>query len=180
MEQEKDETIEIICYPDPRLTAENEDIGEITDEVRDKVKKMFKSMFAARGMGLAAPQVGWNVRLFVMNVNGAEGNDVVCVNPEILEEEGETCLEEGCLSLPETRADVVRPERIKVEYTGLDGKRRAAEFSEIAARCFCHEFDHINGILFHTRLSPVEKTKVEPRLKALRKEFKAKRKKKKT
>lgn len=176
MEQTKTDTVEIVRYPDPRLYEKNADLNETTDEVREKVRLMFEAMYATKGMGLAAPQIGWNVRLFVMNSDGAPENEVVCINPEIIEEEGEACHEEGCLSLPDARANVIRPENIKVEFTDLEGKRHKRDFTGLVARCFCHEDDHLHGILFHTRLSPVEKTKVSSRLKELRREYKSKRK----
>jgi len=173
---EKQDTFEIVIYPDPRLTARNEEIGEITDEIRASVKKMFDTMYAGKGMGLAAPQAGWNTRLFIMNTSGTKEGERVCINPAILDEEGENEREEGCLSFPEIHANVVRPEKIKVEYTDLDGKLCTAEFEGVPARAFCHETDHVNGTLYITRMAPAEKARISGKLKDLKRAFKKKKK----
>lgn len=153
--------LEIVHYPNPSLRERSEEIHEITDEVRAKVRDMIPLMYADDGIGLAAPQVGWNVRLFVMNLQGEEGcgDELVVINPEIVEKSGQQVGEEGCLSLPGVHGDVVRSQRIVLKGQDLDGNELEIEAEDLAARCFQHENDHLNGILFIDKLSPVEKEK---------------------
>ena len=122
-------------------------------------------------MGLAAPQVGRSVRLFVVSESGDLGEALVCINPKI-EPFGETVeLEEGCLSIPEFRADIVRPEHVRVSWTGLDGEDCEREFDGLWARIIQHEFDHLEGVLFIERLSETDRLRARPDLTALEEQY---------
>lgn len=124
------------------------------NDPKEIVKQMFEIMFKENGLGLAAPQVGQTFRLFVM---GPEiGEQFVCFNPEILEESDEQELaEEGCLSFPGLYFKVKRPNKIKVRYQDRDGKTHEREFEGLWARCFLHELDHLNGIVFVDKIGKV-------------------------
>jgi peptide deformylase len=138
---------------------------------------MFEIMYRERGVGLAAPQVGWSVRLFILNPTGdpeqPEGERVF-INPGILRVEGTIVDEEGCLSIPEVRGRVERNERVVVRALGLDGLPFEAEFEDIGARGVQHEIDHLDGILFVSRLGPTDRLRVGGQLKKLEREYKRK------
>lgn len=129
----------------PVLRAVTTPVTEITDELRKLVDDMFETMYAAQGIGLAAPQVGRSERLAVVDVAGAR---YALINPEIVEESGSERAEEGCLSIPEIYGDVDRSARVKIRATGVDGAEFEVEASELLARCFQHEIDHLHGKLF--------------------------------
>ncbi len=118
---------------------------EVTDVVRALVADMFETMYAAEGIGLAAPQVGRSERVFVMDV---DENPLAMINPEIIEREGLERAEEGCLSIPEIFGDVDRATRVVVRATGVDGVPFEVELTDLAARCVQHELDHLDGKLF--------------------------------
>jgi peptide deformylase len=136
---------------DPILRRRAEPIRAITDEVRRLADDMYETMYAARGIGLAAPQVGVAQRLFVTDVDGAK---FVMINPEIVRVEGpmETG-EEGCLSIPEIMGDVKRPASVVMSALDLEGERIEVPATAMLARCFQHELDHLDGRLFIDRLS---------------------------
>lgn len=118
---------------------------EVTDAVRALVADMFETMYAAEGIGLAAPQVGRSERVFVMDV---DENPLAMINPEIIERDGLERAEEGCLSIPEIFGDVDRATRVVVRATGVDGVPFEVELTDLAARCVQHELDHLDGKLF--------------------------------
>jgi peptide deformylase len=162
----------VLTYPDPRLRRKAEPILEITPEIRQRARAMFPLMYEEHGIGLAAPQVGWNVRLFVMNVSGKPEDEVVLVNPVVVEKKGGLwSFEEGCLSLPGIRGKVDRERLIVMEGTDLDGNKLRFELSELPGRCMLHEYDHLDGVLFIDRLSPAKKQSIKRRLRELEEEF---------
>lgn len=108
---------------------------------------MIETMHDSNGLGLAAPQIGILKRMFVMNVDPDEG-DLVIINPEIIEYDGEDVSYEGCLSVPQMYGKVKRPDRLKLKYQDLQGKEHEMEAEGIKARCICHETDHLNGVMF--------------------------------
>src|SRR5581483_12047482 len=114
--------LELILYPDPRLRKVSEPVSQITPELLARCRDMFPVMYEAKGIGLAAPQVGWNVRLFLMNVTGEPEDEYVLLNPQILERTGTHMMEEGCLSLPETRGKFTRPAKVKLRALTTTGK----------------------------------------------------------
>src|SRR5689334_16285262 len=126
--------LEIILYPDPRLRKVSEEVKKITPELLAKCRDMFPVMYEAKGIGLAAAQVGWNVRLFLMNVTGEPEDEYVLINPVILERTGKHMMEEGCLSLPEIRGKFERPGKLRVKAlmtTGKALKEAGDDFSKI-------------------------------------------------
>src|SRR5438552_18797327 len=114
--------LSLILYPDPRLRKVSTPVAEITPALLERVRDMFPVMYEAKGIGLAAPQVGWNVRLFVMNVSGEPEDEGVLLNPEVVDERGGLkAMEEGCLSLPEIRGKLECPARVKVKAQTVPG-----------------------------------------------------------
>jgi peptide deformylase len=138
----------------PVLRAVTTPVAEVTDEIRRLVDDMFETMYAAQGIGLAAPQVGRSERLAVVDVHG---DRFALINPEIVEEEGKERGEEGCLSIPEIYGDVERATRVVVKATDVDGNPFEVEATELLARCFQHEIDHLHGKLFIDYLSFLKK-----------------------
>jgi peptide deformylase len=169
------QTLPILLVPDPRLRAKAKPVGAgDADRVRALAPRMLAAMYAAPGIGLAAPQVGEMLRLVVIDLQKEEAPDpMVLVNPEILAASDETATrEEGCLSLPGQYADVTRPARVKVRYHDLSGARREITGEGLLAACLQHEIDHLDGVLFVDYLSPLKRNML---LRKLAKELKAKR-----
>ena len=129
----------------PILRVETRPVTEITDDVRRLAEDMFETMQAAQGIGLAAPQVGREERLAVIDVDARR---YVIINPEVVHEEGEHTAEEGCLSIPEVYGDVTRSERVVVRATDVNGASFEIAASDLLARCLLHEIDHLHGRLF--------------------------------
>jgi peptide deformylase len=164
----------ILIAPDPRLKAKARDVAKVDAEVRRLADDMLETMYAAKGIGLAAVQVGVPLRIIVMDLDQKDGkNDPrVFVNPKILWASKETAsFEEGCLSVPDIWEEVARPARIRAEYLDRDGARQELEADGILADCLQHEMDHLDGVLFIDRLSRLKRSI------ALRKLAKAKRQK---
>jgi peptide deformylase len=146
--------LDIRVLGDPILREETKPVVQITDEIRTLAKHMFETMYIAKGIGLAAPQVGRTERLAVVDV---DDNPLVIINPEVVHAEGKEKAEEGCLSIPEVYGDVERPVRVRVRATGIDGKLFEIEATELLARCLQHEIDHLHGKLFIDYLSVLKK-----------------------
>ncbi|KAK9816196.1 hypothetical protein WJX74_000642 [Apatococcus lobatus] len=164
--------LSIIRYPDPRLRAVNARIQRFDSQLKHLSDEMFEVMYNGDdGVGLAAPQVGVNIRLMVFNPSGdrrAVNEQMVLVNPEIMEESGpRRDFEEGCLSFPQMFAVVERITRVKVKFQDLQGRTATMELDEFPARIFLHEFDHLQGTLFHDRMRPRELRQVKSQLVAL-------------
>lgn len=169
-----DEKLPILLMPDPRLRLKCRPVAEGDDEaVRALAPRMLATMYAAPGIGLAAPQIGSELRLIVLDCGGKESPEpMVLVNPEIIAESRERALrEEGCLSLPGLYADVERPQRIKLRWRELDGMRREMEADGLLGVCLQHELDHLNGVLFVDHLSALKRNMM---LRKLAKELKLK------
>ncbi len=131
---------------------------------------MLETMYAAEGVGLAAPQVGVSKRLFVMDAGDSEAGPRAVVNPVVIERSGSERADEGCLSLPGLFGAVDRSVHIVVEGKDLDGEPIRIEASDLLARCIQHEIDHVDGILFIDRLSPIKRRMLASKWKKLRKE----------
>jgi peptide deformylase len=138
----------------PVLRRRSEEIGAPDDEVRRLVEDMFETMDASKGVGLAANQVGVARRVAVVD---ADGDRFVMIDPVILETEGRTTAEEGCLSIPDIYGDVARPERVVLEATDLEGSRYRRDATGLKARAIQHEIDHLDGILFLDHLSLIRR-----------------------
>ena len=147
----------ILLWPDPRLSQAAAPVGRVTEEVRALAADMLETMYAAPGRGLAGPQVGAMLRLFVMDTDWKEGARAprVFIDPEVLELSAETVeMEEACLSIPEVTVAVTRPTSLRLAWTALDGSRHEARLDGVAARCALHELDHLDGLVHFDRLSP--------------------------
>ena len=149
------EDLKIILYPDPRLKKMSEPVTAFDQRLRVLVARMFELMREHKGVGLAAPQVGENIRLFVMNATQQPGDDRVYVNPVLSELDGEEELEEGCLSLPGIHVNVVRGRQVKMSAQDIEGQPIEEVATGFPARVWQHEFDHLNGTLLTDRMGPV-------------------------
>jgi peptide deformylase len=161
----------IVLYPDPRLLAKTRPLAEVTDEVRERVEEMFRLMYETQGVGLAAPQVGWSVRLFVMNPTGdaaKKEDERVLINPQILKKRGRANGEEGCLSYPGIYVEVERSKSIVVRATNLDGNTEEVYLNEFPARVVQHEFDHLENILLAHRMSAADRIRFRDALEELK------------
>lgn len=153
----------ILRWPDPRLSQPCAP-AVLDDNLRQLAADMLETMYAAPGRGLAAPQVGRLVRMFVMDVTWKDGTRTpqVFVNPEILELRGEPVAgPEGCLSIPGPVTEVTRAPMVHLRWTDLDGQRHDAVLSGFAAICVQHEYDHLDGVLTLDRLTPEGRAKAE-------------------
>jgi len=169
--------LRIVKYPHPSLRAENEEVCLPDDQesVTKLAKEMLKVMYAAEGVGLAAPQVGVNKRLMVYNPSGDPKrwlDETILVNPRIVEfSEGKDEEIEGCLSFPDMQGEVIRSKWIKVEALTPRGKKVKKKFTGWEARIFQHEYDHLDGTVYIDRLSDETREKVQPRLNELINEY---------
>jgi peptide deformylase len=162
----------IVKYGDPVLEKPAATIKKFDAELAELAEDMFASMYAAQGVGLAAPQIGKSIRLAVVDVTVGKNPEakIVLVNPEIIHAEGEVREEEGCLSIPGFRGYVVRPQFVTVRAQNAKGETFEIRGENLLARAFCHEIDHLNGILFLTHLSMLKRDLIKRKIKKLRKE----------
>jgi peptide deformylase len=165
--------VELAHHPDPVLRRKAAAIKEITPEVTERARQMLELMYEHKGVGLAGPQVGWSVQLCVINPTQDRATEMVCVNPVIAEAAGEEVTEEGCLSLPEVRGNVLRFARVTCRWYDLEGHRMEMAAEGLMARIFQHETDHLNGRLIIDRMTPASRLSVRGRLKELEREYKA-------
>jgi len=154
---------QVITWGDPRLKNKNLDVEDWTPELEQLVADMFETLAAQEGAGLAAPQLGINIRLAVIDVSGGvdPAQKVVLINPEIIREEGEQIGEEGCLSIPGIIEILKRPMKVWIKNRKSYGDWEELEAEELQARAFCHEIDHLKGRLFVERLGPVKRSIVQ-------------------
>jgi peptide deformylase len=145
--------LDVRVLGDPVLRRETAIVHEVTDAHRRLVDDMFETMYAANGIGLAAPQVGRLERIAVVDVGEEGPGRIALINPEIVREEGETRGEEGCLSIPEIYGEVTRSAKVTVRALDRDGKEFAIEAEGLLAVCLQHEIDHLHGKLFIDYLS---------------------------
>ena len=151
------------------LHHEAERVTDIGADVAALVQDMIETMYAAPGVGLAAPQIGVPLRVFVVDVTGGRTKDslMVFINPEFVEREGMQLEEEGCLSVPGFNATVARPSRAVVKGIDLDGRERAVEGTGLLARAFQHEMDHLDGRIFVDRLRGIQRDLIVRRIRKL-------------
>ena len=160
--------LEIHVLGSPILREETKPVERMTDELRRLADDMFETMHAAKGIGLAAPQVGRIERLAVIDI---DDNPIVVVNPEIILSEGSARGEEGCLSIPEVFGDVDRATRITVRALNRDGEPFELEATDLLARCLQHEIDHLHGKLFIDYLSFLKRRSALAKWESMKKEF---------
>ena len=162
----------IVKYGDPILEKPTAPISEFNEDLEELTEDMFASMYAAQGVGLAAPQIGKNLRLTVVDVTAGKNPEakIVLINPEIIHAEGEKREEEGCLSLPGFRGYVVRPQFVTIKAQNAKGEPFEIRGEDLLARAFCHEIDHLNGILFIQHLSMLKRDLIRRKIKKLRKQ----------
>ena len=151
------ESLKIIQYPDPRLKKASAPVTAFDADLAALTARMFELMREAKGVGLAAPQVGLNLRLFVMNHTGEPADDRVYVNPELSEADGADEDDEGCLSLPKITISVVRSTVVRMRAVDVAGTPIDETATDYVARIWQHETDHLNGIMLTDRMGPVAK-----------------------
>ncbi len=168
--------MELVLYPDPILRQVAKPVTRVDDAVRTRVAEMFEIMYANRGVGLAAPQVGWSERLFIINVTGEPDPEFerVFINPELTvsRDVAEESDEEGCLSIPGVHGNVARRQCVLVSALDLDAQRFKEEIYDLDARVVQHELDHLDGILFITRLGTSDRMQSAKTLRQLEKDYK--------
>ncbi len=149
----------ILTYPSPELKKKSAPVTIITDSVRELVRDMAESMYAAPGVGLAAPQLGVHQRVIIIDISGKnEPPDlIVAINPTIIHADGEAYEEEGCLSVPDYAANVKRHARVIVKALDLEGAERTWKAEDLLAIAFQHEIDHLDGVLFVDHLSMLKR-----------------------
>jgi peptide deformylase len=160
---------EVLKYPDPVLAKAGEKVTDFGPETAQLVEEMFESMYAAQGIGLAAPQIGISKQITVIDTSFKERPEdkLVLINPEVIERSGKQNEEEGCLSLPDIREKVQRAAWVKVRAQNAKGEFFEVEGTELRSRALQHEIDHLHGILFLDRLSRLKREMVLRRIRKL-------------
>ena len=150
----------IVKFPEPVLSKRGEQVTVFDDELRKLIEDMFETTYANQGIGLAAPQVGVSKRVIVIDLSMGKNPEekIVLVNPEILHKQGRLYEEEGCLSFPEIREKVHRFAEVRVKAQDVDGNWFELDGTELLARCFQHEIDHVDGVLFTDRMTPLKRS----------------------
>ena len=163
--------IPILKYGAPELRKVSSTVDVFGEELAKIAKNMIETMYGSPGIGLAAPQIGLNIRLTTIDLTVGEedGKLIILCNPEIVSTEGSQKNDEGCLSIPEFSETVSRPLRLVVRGYNLNGEEIKIEAEGLMARCLSHEIDHLNGILFVDHLSPLKRTLIRNKIKKLAK-----------
>jgi peptide deformylase len=161
----------IVKFGDPVLETPTKHVETFDEEFQALINDMFESMYAAQGVGLAAPQIGISRRVAVIDVSNGKNPEakMVCANPEILHTEGEQREEEGCLSVPGFRGHVARPLYVTVRAQDATGKEFEMRGEGLLARAFCHEIDHLNGVLFTAHLSMLKRDLIKRKIRKMKK-----------
>jgi peptide deformylase len=161
----------IVKFGDPVLETPTKPVQQFDEELQALIADMFESMYAAQGVGLAAPQIGTSLRIAVIDVSNGKNPEakIVCANPQIVHAEGEQREEEGCLSVPGFRGYVARPQYVTVRALDAAGKEFEMRGEGLLARAFCHEIDHLNGMLFLAHLSMLKRDLIRRKIRKLKK-----------
>ncbi len=162
----------VVLYGSPLLRRVSKDIEKDDSEIKTLIDNMFETMYASDGIGLAAPQIGKSLRIFVIDATplaeddpSLDGFKKVFINPEIDEESGDKfTYNEGCLSLPKIREDVIRPSNVTITFLDENFKKHTETYDGIRARIIQHEYDHLKGILFIDKISPIRKKLIRGKL----------------
>lgn len=163
--------LKIVHYPEPVLLSVGKPIEKFEDDLKKLVSDMFETMYEAKGVGLAAPQVAVSQRLFVMDCSFGEdeAQKIALINPEIVHIEGEQYGDEGCLSFPGLYQKVQRSLRAVVRAQDVDGKEFELDVQDLSARCVLHETDHCDGIVFLDRMTTLKRQLAKQKIKRLQK-----------
>lgn len=159
--------MDVVTYPHPSLLKKTAPVDAVDEATLGRITEMFDLMHKSRGVGLAAPQVGWSVRLLVLNPGDDRADDEVLINPVIKKKRGRVLGEEGCLSFPGIYVQVERAKEIDVEFTDATGNRRTETRSDFEARIIQHEVDHLDNILLLHRMTPADRVRVKRELESL-------------
>ncbi|MCB9922884.1 MAG: peptide deformylase [Planctomycetaceae bacterium] len=169
--------MEIITYPHPTLRHKSKPIRRVDTALREIVREMFKLMYEARGVGLAANQVDLPIRLFIANLEAdpEKGEEMVFINPVVSMPKGTEENEEGCLSLPGLYGNVVRPKKVRINAYNLQGEEINTDVDGLFSRVVQHETDHLDGVLFIDRMTESAKVEIEGELDVFETEFNSRR-----
>lgn len=160
----------ILTHPNERLHIVAKPVAEVDDRIRTLVADMAETMYAAKGIGLAATQVDVHERVVVIDLSEEHNQLLTLINPTITKKDGETTFEEGCLSVPGIYDTVSRAETVTVEYLDTDGKPQSLDADGLLAICIQHELDHLAGKLFVEYLSPLKQSRIKSKLKKRQRE----------
>ena len=165
--------LELRYYPDRVLVARTRPVQTPAEQLPALTRRMFEIMYEHGGIGLAGPQVGWCERIFVLNLSpeADPAGEQVFINPVIVERAGQDSFEEGCLSFPGIRLEIERAVSVKVVTRNLQGQSVELEADDLLARCIQHELDHLDGILFVSRVSVATRMRIRKDLKELRRQY---------
>ena len=162
----------ILFYPNPALRKQNKDIETIDEKIKTLSNDMIETMYAAPGIGLAAPQIGVNLKVFVMDCTVKKESPRTFINPKIVQSSDESeKSEEGCLSFPDQFVEVIRPITCKISFMNLEGNEIVEDFEDLEARCIQHEIDHLNGKLFIDHLSRLKRNRIKKKLQKVLTDF---------
>ncbi|WP_377217143.1 peptide deformylase [Proteus mirabilis] len=159
--------LHVLHYPDERLRTIAKPVEKVDAEIQKIVDDMFETMYLEEGIGLAATQVDIHQRIIVIDISETRDQKLVLINPELLDQEGDNGIEEGCLSIPEQRAFVPRAERVKVRALDYNGQPFELEADDLLAICIQHEMDHLVGKLFVDYLSPLKRQRIRQKVEKL-------------
>ena len=162
--------LEVLHFPDQRLRTVAKAVEQITPEIKKIATNMIETMYDENGVGLAATQVNIHLRLVVIDVSEHRNQPMIIINPEIIDQSGEEESEEGCLSVPDTNADVKRSEFVTLQYLDVDGNQQVIETGGLLAVCIQHELDHLKGKLFIDYLSPFKQKRIKTKLEKLQRQ----------
>lgn len=163
--------LDVLIYPDENLAKVCEPVAQVDDALRAFIDDMFDTMYDHEGIGLAAPQVDVLKRVITIDIEGDKANQIVLINPEIIESSGETGIEEGCLSIPGCRAFVPRKEKLTVKALNRNGEEFTLEADGLLAICIQHEIDHLNGVLFVDHISQLKRQRIKEKMLKLKKQI---------
>ena len=161
----------VLAYPDPFLRRKVNPVKEISGQLREGIAEMFLTMYEAKGVGLAATQVGLDEAVFVLNLKGDPSGEQVFINPELVAIDGDRCEIEGCLSVPGLEAKVRRGAHVHVRALDIDGNPFEVEGADLMARVLQHELDHLAGTLFIDKVGPATRIGLRSRLKELEERY---------
>lgn len=162
--------LDVLHFPDQRLRTVAKAVEQITPEIKTLASDMIETMYDENGVGLAATQVNVHLRVVVIDTSDSRDQAFVLINPEIIEQSGEEESQEGCLSVPDTQADVKRNEFVTVQYLDVDGNQQVLNADGLLAVCIQHELDHLKGKLFIDYLSPFKQKRIKTKLEKLQRQ----------